>query len=98
MNEDKDPLFVRCGVFGRLWSLVANQLEFEIVSHGFLYERLVHFGALGDYLKRHRGSLNIIWFSTLWIIWRECDGCILSTRRKICKLYVRRLNFRLFCG
>jgi len=55
MNEDKDPLFVRCGFFGRLWSLVANRLEFEIVTHGFLYERLVHFGALGDYLKRHRG-------------------------------------------
>jgi hypothetical protein len=60
MNKDMGHLFLRCDLFGRLWSLVANWLGLEIVSHSFLYEHLVYFGALGGYSKRDRLTLNKI--------------------------------------
>lgn len=41
-----------CFFFGRLWSLVAYWLGYEIVAHGFIYEHLMHFGALGGFRKR----------------------------------------------
>jgi len=46
MNVHRDHLIVRCDFFDGLWSLLANWLGFEIVCHKFLYEHLVHFGAL----------------------------------------------------
>ena len=35
--KDRDHLFVRCDVFGRLWSLVANWLSFEFVEHDLFF-------------------------------------------------------------
>ena len=70
--------------------MVANWLGFEIVSHGFLYENLMHFSDLCGYSKKDRWSLNITWFSTVCIIWNECNDCIfkLEEENLIRKLYV----------
>lgn len=68
--------------FFRLLSLVENWLGFESVSHGFLHERYLHFGTLGGFSIREGHPLNIVWLSSIWIIWNEHNGRIFQYKEE----------------
>jgi len=70
-NENKDHLLVRYDFFSKLWLLVANWLSFETVSHGYLYDHLMHFGDL--VLRR---------FNWVWILF-GFHQCVLFRKNKM---------------
>jgi len=50
--EDRNHLFVKCDIFGKLWSLVAYWLCFDFVGHDFFNDHQLQFSALGGYFEK----------------------------------------------
>jgi hypothetical protein len=75
-NEDRDHLFLTCGFFDGVWHIIAAWLGFSTAFHCHFFEHLHHFSGLWGFSKKSTESMQIIWLSVTWTIWKERNNRI----------------------
>jgi len=91
--EDVNHLYVNCDFFGRIWYFISNWLGFYTTINDGLEEHITHFGSLEGFSHKVRNSLNVIWLSVAWTIWKERIRRVFSERRIICRSCVKGWSF-----
>jgi len=69
-------LFLHCNVFGSLWSLARNWLGISSVSSGDLRSHFIQFTKMAGMPRVSYLYFMIIWFATIWVIWKERNNRI----------------------
>jgi hypothetical protein len=62
--------------------LLLNWLGSATIAQGALSYHLTHFGGLDGFSKQVRLSMNIIWLSTVWTIWRERNESLFQQKEE----------------
>jgi hypothetical protein len=74
--ESATHLFLHCNVFGSLWSLVRNWLGISSVPSGELRSHFIQFTKMAGMPRVSHLYFRIIWFTTIWVIWKERNNRI----------------------
>jgi len=85
-------LFLHCNLFGSIWNHILRWLG---VSAVLPYDVANHFNQLsffGGAAKSRRSILQVIWFATVWEIWKERNNKIFN--EKECSVMCFYLLFR----
>jgi len=75
-SESATHLFLHCNVFGSLWSLVRNWLGISSVFSGDLRLHFIQFTKMAGMPRVSYLYFRIIWFATIWVIWKERNNRI----------------------
>jgi len=70
-NEASSHLFLECDVFASLWYHVWQWLGISSVSLGDIRHHLQQFTTMPDFPRLTHPFFRIIWFATVWAIWKE---------------------------
>lgn len=71
--ESGQHLFLNCGTFNSLGSLVRHWISFAGVdSHVLSYHFIQFIHATGGLKVRH-SFLQLIWLLCVWVVWNECN-------------------------
>lgn len=73
--ETASHLFFGCNTFSLLWSHVLHWMGLSAVLPGESRQHLLQFTNMAR-LPRATYSLKIIWFATVWAIWKERNNCV----------------------
>jgi hypothetical protein len=74
--ESATHLFLHCNAFSNLWSQVWNWLGISLVSSGELRLHFIQFTKMAGMPRASHLYLRIIWFATVWVIWKEMNNCV----------------------
>jgi len=69
--ESATHLFLPCTLSVDLWALVLNWLGISFVHDGELRHHFLQFTKMAGMPLSTQVFLRIIWFATIWVIWRE---------------------------
>jgi hypothetical protein len=75
-SESATHLFLHCNIFGSLWSLVTNWLGISYVSSAELRSHFIQFTKMAGMPRVSHLYFRIIWFATIWVIWKERNNRI----------------------
>jgi len=70
-TESPVHLFIHCSFSGELWALVWNWLGILVVHAGELLHHFILFTMMAGMPISSRLYFRIIWFATVWVIWKE---------------------------
>jgi hypothetical protein len=70
-SESVEHLFLHCTLAGNLWDLVCNWLGISFVHAGELRQHCIQFTKMVGLLLFTQLYFRIIWFATVWVIWKE---------------------------
>jgi len=87
--ETSAHLFLHCNNFGFVWHLIHHWLGTSSVIPFYvanLFNQL-NYGAGG--FKVRRSILQVIWFATLWEIWKEITCYSMARNARLCKWLIR---------
>jgi len=69
--ESSCHLFLYCNFFGSVWHFIYRWIDISVVIHPYVSDHFNLFSFGGVIEKRRRSILQIIWFTTVWEIWKE---------------------------
>jgi len=68
--EDVYHLFLHCDFYCQIWNSI-YMVGLYLGQSAHILDHLIHFVALGGYSKKLHVVLQLVWFLTVWVIWRE---------------------------
>ena len=74
--ESATHLFLHCNTFNHLWSSVRMWLGISSVPSGELRHHFNQFTKMAGMPRTSHLFLTIIWFATVWVIWKEKNNCV----------------------
>ncbi|KAK2457253.1 hypothetical protein QL285_004548 [Trifolium repens] len=83
--ESAQQLFLSCGTFGSLWTLVRSWIGFSAVDTHTIPDHFVQFTYSVGGLRACRFFLQLIWLACVWVIWNERNY----------RLYKKEINYLL---
>jgi hypothetical protein len=78
--EDRDHLFFRCDVYGRIWLLVSNWLGIDSVFNGNISTHSAQFRGIGGFSNNSRIAFTIIWIAVLFVVWKDRNNRIFNNK------------------
>lgn len=72
--ESGQHLFLNCGTFSSLWSLVRHWISFAGVDSHVLSDHFIQFIHATGGLKVRHSFLQLIWLLCVWVAWNECNN------------------------
>jgi hypothetical protein len=75
-SETANHLFLDCAIFGSLWHQVWNWLGISSVQPGDLKLHFHQFTNLPGLPRATSVFFKIIWFTSVWVIWKERNNRI----------------------
>ena len=104
LEESSHPLFLHCNVFGSVWHLIYKWLGIVTVIPYNVSYHFNQFSYSGDMSKVRRSVIQVIWFASVWEIWKERNNRIFNDKEcsvtqvvdKIKSLTFRWLKVNLF--
>jgi len=70
-SETAFHLFLGCDIYSSLWLLVLHWLSISSALPGEIRHHYVHFIHLASLPRLSHHYLRIIWFASVWVIWKE---------------------------
>jgi len=67
-----------------------------LVNPSHTLDHLIQFVALGGYSKKLRALPQLVWFSTVWVIWRERNTRIFQQKEDVLHHLLDRMKFQSF--
>jgi hypothetical protein len=64
-------LFLHCDIFSGLWHLIYQWVGISFISSESVTDHLHHFGYLAGLPRFAYSYLQVIWRTTVWVIWKE---------------------------
>jgi hypothetical protein len=94
--EDRDHLFFRCGVYGRIWLLISKWLGFESAFNATPSTHAYQFCGLGDFSKNSRTVFAILWISVLFVVWKDRNNRIFQNRSDQIETLAEKVKLQTF--
>lgn len=88
-NSDSAVHFIlRCVTFGSLWHLIYKWVGISFISPDRVTDHFHQFGLLAGLPRYTHTYLQVIWQSTVWVIWKERNNRIFTNKARdlICLL------------
>ena len=79
-TESSDHLFLLCNQFSKVWYLVRQWLGVYTTDPSTLVDHFIQFGTLAGYTKARCSFMYLIWFATLWVMWKERNDGLFRTK------------------
>jgi len=98
-NEDVDHLFYHLWFlfyFCRLWYCISGWLGFSTVSDGRVLEHITQFGSLGGFSLKFQNSLNVVWLSVAWTIWKKRKRHIFQWKEENLQIMCDRVKLQFY--
>jgi hypothetical protein len=70
-SESAEHLFLHCTMANKMWALVCKWLGISFVLAGELRNHYIQFTKMAGMPLFTRLYFNIIWFATVWVIWKD---------------------------
>lgn len=93
VHETVNHLFIGCDIFSSLWTHVLHWLCISSVLSGDIRQHLFQFTNMAGLPRATYSFLKIIWFASVWAIWKErnnrvfqnmaCDSSIIVEKVKL---------------
>ena len=74
--ETLNHLFLHCSTFGVVWYYIYCWLGISSVLPYAAADHFIQFSYVGDGSKVRKSLLHLIWFTTVWEIWKERNNSI----------------------
>jgi len=74
--ESATHLFLHCTTFSDLWSNVLSWLGNYSVPPGELRHHFIQFTKMAGLPRSSHLFFTVIWFATVWVIWKERNNCV----------------------
>jgi len=69
--ESSPHLFLHCTIFGSVWHLIYSWIGVSVTNPFYVPDHFHQFGYSDGTGKKRRSILQVIWFATVWEIWKE---------------------------
>jgi len=76
--ETASHLFLGCDIYISLWLLVLHWLGISSVLHGELRYHFLQFTHMAGLPRLSHLYLRIIWFASVWVIWKERNNRVFN--------------------
>ena len=70
-NETSYHLFLHCNFLGTVWHSLYRWIGISVANPFSVSDHFHQFGFCGGIARRRRSILQVIWFATVWKIWKE---------------------------
>jgi len=70
-NESSDHLLLHCNIFGSVWHCIYRWLDIYAAVPLYVTDHFNQFSYGGGISKVRHSILQVIWFATVWEIWKE---------------------------
>ena len=69
--ESSQHLFLHCNIFGTVWHFIYGWLDILAVIPAQVPDHFTQFSVSGGIAKTCHSISQVIWFATVWEIWKE---------------------------
>jgi len=87
---------LRCDIFNSLWHLIYKWVGISFIAPDSVADHFHHFGRLAGLPRYVHSYLQVVWHTTVWVIWKERNNQILKRKAQdLIKLldYVKFMSF-----
>jgi len=70
-EETSSRLFLHCNIFGSIWHFIYRWMRISLVNLMVVPDHFNQFTSGGVGAKARQSILQILWFATMWKIWKE---------------------------
>jgi hypothetical protein len=78
--ETSSHILLHCAIFGSVWYYILRWIGLSAVLPRDAASHYYQFGFIGGVSKNWRSILQVIWFATVWEIWKERNNCIFNDK------------------
>lgn len=78
--ETSNHLFLHCNFSGSVWNVIVNWLGVVTVMPNDVQWHFIQFSLLGGVSRSKHSILQVIWFATMWEIWKERNNRIFNAK------------------
>jgi len=78
--ESAAHLFLHCNFFGSVWHFIYGWLGIYVVPPQFLSDHFIQFSYIGRSQKVWQSISQVIWFATVWEIWKERNNRLFTDK------------------
>jgi len=79
-QESSQHLFLHCNVFGSVWHFIYKWIGVVVVTPYTVPDHFNQFSYSGDVSKVRRWIIQVIWFASVWEIWKERNNRIFTDK------------------
>jgi len=95
--ETSAHLLLHCRIFGEVWHFIHNWLGVCSVLPNVPADHFIQFGSVGGNCSRVRMSiLHLIWFATVWEIWKERNNMLFNDKECSTSQIVDKIKLLIF--
>ena len=74
-------LFFHCSIFGSVWNYILQWIGITMVLPFSVSDHFNHFGFGGGGPRVRHSIIYVIWFATVWEIWKERNNRIFNDKQ-----------------
>ena len=78
--ESSSHLFLHYNTFGSIWHLIYNWIGILVTNPLYVPDHFHQFGFSGGLGRKRRSILQVIWFATVWEIWKERNNRVFTSK------------------
>ena len=78
--ELSDHLLLYCNLFGFVYYLIYGWLGIYVAAPQSLIDHFTQFSYFGDASKVRQSILQVIWYATVWEIWKERNNMLFTDK------------------
>jgi len=98
LEKSSEHLFLHCNIFGAIWHNIYKWLNVSSVFPFAVGDHFIQFTTLGGLAKAHQSILQVLWFATLWEIWKERNNRLFNGKQCSTLQVVDKIKAQFFCG
>jgi len=94
--ESSCHLFLHCNSFSSVWHLIYSWIGVSMITPCYVPAHFHQFSFCGCADKRRRSVLQVIWFATVWEIWKERNNRLFNDKESSVHQVVDKINSLTF--
>jgi len=79
-QESVVHFILRCDIFSILWHLIYKWVGISFISLDSVVDHFRQFGRLAGFPRHVHSYLQVIWHTTVWVIWKERKNMIFKNK------------------
>jgi len=84
LTETSNHFFLHCNIFGSIWHFINRWIGTSAAAPFYVLDHFNQFSYSGGISKVRRSIIQVIWFATVWEIWKERNNRLFND--KVCSV------------